>query len=173
MASTRPAPELPATPLFTVVRWAGPVGSVIVTIVVLATYPSLPDRVPTHFTGAMEADSYGPRWSVLALGAVFVALSGAMGWLADKPHRFNYPTPVTPDNAQAVYRAGAMMMGGLGCAMPILYAGLVLAVHGLPGLPLMIAGLAVLGGALVVGIWRIGRVSRIETVYHYGRERDR
>jgi uncharacterized membrane protein len=131
----------------------------IVTIVLLATYPSLPDEVPTHFNGVGEADSFGPRWSVLILAAIFTVIGALFPYLARKPQLFNLPVRVTEDNAQALYREGETMLVFMGVGLSLLYAGIGLAVHEIGGGIVLATGFTVMMGAVLIGLIRIFRVS--------------
>jgi len=131
----------------------------IVTIVLLATYPSLPDEVPTHFNGVGEADSFGPRWSVLILAAIFTVIGALFPYLARKPQLFNLPVRVTEDNAQALYREGETMLVFMGVGLSLLYAGIGLAAHEIGGGIVLATGFTVMMGAVLIGLIRIFRVS--------------
>ncbi len=137
----------------------GPAVTGIVTIVLLATYPSLPDEVPTHFNGVGEADSFGPRWSVLILAAIFTVIGALFPYLARKPQLFNLPVRVTEDNAQALYREGETMLVFMGVGLSLLYAGIGLAVHEIGGGIVLATGFTVMMGAVLIGLIRIFRVS--------------
>jgi uncharacterized membrane protein len=61
----------------------------------VTVYDSLPDRIPTHFNGAGEADAYGSRsswWMLTAMGAGTAALAiGIAMMLPRKPALLNVP----------------------------------------------------------------------------------
>ncbi|WP_340410462.1 DUF1648 domain-containing protein [Gordonia malaquae] len=155
----RPAPDYRTGPITSAARWIGPAVTGIVTIVLLATYPSLPDEVPTHFNGVGEADSFGPRWSVLILAAIFTVIGALFPYLARKPQLFNLPVRVTEDNAQALYREGETMLVFMGVGLSLLYAGIGLAVHEIGGGIVLATGFTVMMGAVLIGLIRIFRVS--------------
>ncbi len=155
----RPAPDYRTGPVTNVFRWAGLGITVIVTIAVLATYSSLPDRVPTHFSGAMEADSYGPAWAVLVLAAIFTVIGAVIPWLSTKPRLFNFPVRVTEQNAQLLYREGETMLVFVGFGVSLIYAGIALAVHEIGGGAVLGVGFAVMVGAVFVGLIRTVRAS--------------
>lgn len=69
----------------------------------LFTYPDLPASIPTHFNGAGQADSYGRKETILILPAVATLLLTGMSVLNRFPHLFNYPAPITAENARRHY----------------------------------------------------------------------
>ncbi|GEE02537.1 hypothetical protein nbrc107696_29830 [Gordonia spumicola] len=154
----RPAPNYRTGPITGAFRWVGPGVTAIVSIVLLVTYPSLPERVPTHFSGAMNADSYGPRWSVLVFVAIFSVLGGALALLARRPQLFNFPVSVTEDNAQTLYREGETMLVFVGVGVSLLYAGIGLAQHEIGGGVVLASGFTIMMGAVLIGLIRMIRV---------------
>lgn len=73
-------------------------------------YADLPDSIPTHFNAAGEADGFSNKssiWSLPILG--WVTYSG-MFILNRFPHIFNYPTPITAENAAHQYRIATKLI---------------------------------------------------------------
>jgi hypothetical protein len=116
-------------------------------------YLGLPEIVPTHFGITGDADAYGPRWNVLVLAGIWAGMQALFGLLATKPRLFNYPVPVTSENAQRLYREGERMLVWLGVALAAIFAGIGLLLFGLPG-----SLLTALGGAATVVITIVGVV---------------
>jgi hypothetical protein len=78
--------------------------------IALFSWSRLPDKVPMHYGAAGTADSWGGRWTVALLPAVGLVMYLAMSRVRRAPHQFNYPWPITRENAAGMYRAGAVLM---------------------------------------------------------------
>lgn len=74
------------------------------------SWPTLPASIPHHFDFAGNADAWGARWVVLLLPAISLAIYLMLTWVARHPHRFNYPWPITIDNAASQYRIAQSMI---------------------------------------------------------------
>lgn len=135
----------------------------VLTAILLAFYPSLPETIPTHFTLLGEPDAYGPRKTILLLAVIMGGLLAGMGWLSRKPHAFNYPLVVTDTNAQSVYREGERTLVWTTTTVFLIYLGTVIAVFGWNGSVLIGIGVAVMACALIVGIRRMITASHIPT----------
>jgi uncharacterized membrane protein len=73
-------------------------------------YGSLPDTIPTHFNVKNEVDGYGPRYVLIALPAIFLAVGALLWFISDQPHKFNYINKITPENAEREYRKGSFVL---------------------------------------------------------------
>ncbi|WP_421877857.1 DUF1648 domain-containing protein [Marinoscillum sp.] len=73
-------------------------------------YSALPDTIPSHYNAAGEADGFSGKnviWTLPAIGLVmFIGLT----ILNRFPHIFNYPTEVTEENAERLYRGGTKLI---------------------------------------------------------------
>ena len=158
--SQRPARAYTTGPITRALRWFTVLSTVGITAWLLVRYPSLPDTVATHFDARGQADDWGPRWSVLVVAGIMVVLSLALAAMSTRPRGFNYPTEVTEDNAQAIYREGERMLVWTLLGMQAIYLGIVWSVIESGGGPLLAVGLVGLIGASVVGIIRLVRAAR-------------
>lgn len=129
-------------------------------VALLASYPSLPNEIPTHFTFAGEADGWGPKSTIFILVAIFTVLTLGISWLSSRPQLLNYPFVITEDNAQACYREAVRMMVWLSVGISALYvAAAVGTITGIsPGF-LFAAVLTLTLGATAVGLVRTIRAS--------------
>lgn len=141
-------------------RWISLGAALAMSVTLLVSYPSLPETIPIHFNFAGQADGWGPRSAVLMLVGVFTVLASAITWLSFRPHVFNYPTEITEENAQAVYREGERTLIWAGAAISLGYVGMGLGslIDIDPG-PVIAVALAGTLAATVVGIVRIVRAS--------------
>ncbi len=77
---------------------------------IIVNWSEIPDRIPTHFNFAGEADGWGGKASVLILPIIATFLFKMMFILSKLPHIYNYPVEVTPDNAEGMYRNARKML---------------------------------------------------------------
>lgn len=155
----RPAPTYtpgPVTRALRAVSWmlliAGAVG-------VAVSYPRMPKSVPVHFNVTGTPDAYGPRSSILWLVIVWAVLQALLAWLSRRPRLFNYPVPVTEDNAQRLYREGERLMVGMMLTLAVSFLGIVVltATGSGVGHALIVAGLVGMVVGCIVGIVRMTR----------------
>ncbi|WP_245851144.1 DUF1648 domain-containing protein [Brachybacterium vulturis] len=156
----RPARTYATGPITRGLRWLSVLASLGTSAWILVRYPSLPDTVATHFAAGGQADDWGPRWSVLVLGAIMLLLSLLLAAMSTRPRGFNYPAEVTEDNAQAIYREGERMLVWTLLGMQPIYLGIAWATLETGGAPLLAVGLVGLIGATIVGIARTVRAAR-------------
>lgn len=97
----------------------------LIALVVLPAYyyGSLPDRIPTHFNNAGEADGFGSKSMIWMLPAIGIAMYIMLTFLQRIPHKFNYLQEITMDNAEKQYRGGLAIMRflKLWCTLIFLY----------------------------------------------------
>jgi uncharacterized membrane protein len=70
---------------------------------VINTYKSLPNIIPTHYNGAGLADGFGDKSMIFTLPLVATVLFVGLTILNKFPHIFNYPTDITTNNALKQY----------------------------------------------------------------------
>jgi hypothetical protein len=84
--------------------------------VALWGFVALPARIPIHFNAAGEVDGWGGRGWLLALPAIAAATLVPLLFLQRFPHAYNYPWPITPDNAPRQYRLARLLLAGVALA---------------------------------------------------------
>lgn len=72
------------------------IGSILV-------YVKLPDTIPVHFNMQGEADRYGSKAVIFIFPVIALILYLVLTKLNKYPHIFNYPTEITPENAEVQY----------------------------------------------------------------------
>lgn len=159
-ASSRPGRTDGPGPVTWTLRLLGVLASLGITVGILVAYPGLPDIIPTHIGVSGAADDWGPKLSILVLAGVMLALSIGLALLSARPRIFNYPIPVTEDNAQAVYREGERMMVWVLLALQAIYLGLAVSVVNAGGGAVIAIGAVAMVGAVVLGIIRLLRAAR-------------
>ena len=88
------------------------------------SYSNLPDTIPTHFNAAGEADGFGRKASIVSLPVVASLLYIGLTLLNRVPHMFNFPTPVTQDNALRQYTNATRMIRFLKLILVLVFAGI-------------------------------------------------
>jgi uncharacterized membrane protein len=88
------------------------------------SYSSLPDSIPTHFNAAGEADGFGRKASIVGLPVIATLLYIGLTFLNRVPHIFNFPTPVTQDNALRQYTNATRMIRYLKLILVLVFAGI-------------------------------------------------
>ena len=88
------------------------------------SYSSLPDTIPTHFNAAGEADGFGRKASIVSLPLIATLLYVGLTILNRVPHIFNFPTPVTQDNALKQYTNATRMIRFLKLILVLVFAGI-------------------------------------------------
>jgi uncharacterized membrane protein len=88
------------------------------------SFSSLPDSIPTHFNVAGEADGFGRKASIVGLPLIATLLYIGLTVLNRVPHIFNFPTPVTPDNALRQYTNATRMIRYLKLILVLVFAGI-------------------------------------------------
>ena len=88
------------------------------------SYSNLPDSIPTHFNAAGEADDYGRKASIFGLPVVASLLYIGLTLLNRVPHIFNFPTPVTQENALIQYMNATRMIRFLKLILVVVFGGI-------------------------------------------------
>jgi uncharacterized membrane protein len=88
------------------------------------SYSNLPDTIPTHFNAAGEADGFGRKASIVGLPIIATLLYIGLTLLNRFPHSFNFPTPVTQDNALPQYTNATRMIRYLKLILVLVFAGI-------------------------------------------------
>lgn len=88
------------------------------------SYSSLPDSIPTHFNAVGEADGFGTKASIIGLPLIATLLYIGLTLLNRFPHIFNFPTPITPDNALSQYTNATRMIRYLKLILVLVFAGI-------------------------------------------------
>jgi glucosylceramidase len=86
-----------------VLEWTGWLSLALLWFITLRLWVQLPEQIPIHFDMALRPDAYGDKNELLVLALVGSALFLGMTMLNKYPHYFNYPVPITPENAKSEY----------------------------------------------------------------------
>ena len=104
----RPRIDLPATGLDKALDAFSLAGVMLIVALMVAVWDKLPARVPTHFGMSGPPDGWGARSSLLLFVIAPLVIHIVLTILARFPWIYNYPTKVTLENAERLYRLGAV-----------------------------------------------------------------
>jgi uncharacterized membrane protein len=90
----------------------------------ISHYSTLPETIPTHYNAAGEADGFGSKASIIGLPVIATLLYIGLTLLNRVPHIFNFPTPVTQDNALSQYTNATRMIRYLKLILVLVFAGI-------------------------------------------------
>lgn len=120
--SERPIIDLPYTSQDLALE-AVALGGVLLTIGMLVLFWSvLPAVVPTHFGVTGEVDGWGDKRTILILPSVSLLLYLMFTLLCRYPHKFNYPWPITAQNARRQYRLALSVMAWFKAEVILLFS---------------------------------------------------
>ena len=76
-------------------------------------WTALPPVVPTHFGITGMPDAWGSKWLELLPLALGTVLYGGLTIMGRYPHLFNYPWPITQENAPQHYQLARTLVTAL------------------------------------------------------------
>ena len=85
------------------IRIIGLTGLIALVALTATTLQSAPEKVPLHFDFAGTPDRWGSPLELLGLPLVGLVLWIMLTVLTRYPHAYNYPTIITPENAERHY----------------------------------------------------------------------
>lgn len=106
----RPKLHIPRTRTEIALEVVGVAAMAGLVVFALRAWPTLPASVPVHFGVSGRADAWGGRDSLLALLGLSFAFYAGLSVLERFPHRYNYPVPVTAENAPRLYLLGRQLI---------------------------------------------------------------
>ena len=86
------------------------VGLTVLFLLPVLFYNQLPERIPIHFNAAGEPDGYSGREGIWLLPGIGLVLFVLLTAINRSPETFNYPTKITPENAESKYRNAMQMI---------------------------------------------------------------
>lgn len=88
----------------------GALGIIVMIALVIAYFGQLPDTIPGHFDYKGKVNGMSGKSVVLVLPAVAVVTFIGLTIGVRFPHLFNYPLPITEQNAERQYKNSALMI---------------------------------------------------------------
>ncbi len=99
----KPRLKLELTTVDKVFEIAGWLLIIAVWMLVITNFANLPHNIPTHYNIAGQPDDFGGKGNILILPLIATILFVGLTIINKFPHVFNYPTPITADNALEQY----------------------------------------------------------------------
>jgi uncharacterized membrane protein len=109
----RPVLHLPRTPFETLLAALTLLGIIVILAMTVWGYFTLPAIIPTHYNIWGAPNAYGGKASLLALPILAICLALLLTFLSRYPHRYNYPWPITLENAPRQYTLARLLMRAL------------------------------------------------------------
>ncbi len=107
---TRPVPRLRYNAPEWILEAIGVACIVAAFAIIIGNWALLPERIPIHFTVDGEVDGWGSRTAIVTVPCVMTFVYVGLTALVRVPHFFNYPWPITEENAERQYRAARMLL---------------------------------------------------------------
>lgn len=80
---------------------------------IIVVYPQLPDSIPIHFDLQGTVDGWGKKSNILLYPLISLFIYSGMTVLNRYPHLFNYPVPITENNAEKQYQLAKSLVSTL------------------------------------------------------------
>lgn len=128
--SPRPILPLTRSPAEKVWDTVAIVGLLVTVLLAVYTFAFVQGPVPTHFNAAGEPDAFGSKGVLLLLLIPAVSATALFAGLRGVPHTFNYPVPITPENAERQYRLGRELLASVGAGLAWTMAAVALSIAG-------------------------------------------
>ena len=84
-------------------------------------FNSLPEIIPTHYGTSGNADDYGSKKTLFLIPFIVTIIVLGMRWLNRYPHKFNYMTAITEENAERQYRMATRLIRYLQFILSVLF----------------------------------------------------
>lgn len=101
--NARPVLALPRSSFENSLEFLGAVGLLLMFAMIAQYWPSLPERIPSHFGVSGQPDAWSGKGTLLILPLLSAALYVGLTVLSRYPHVYNYMWPITPQNAATQY----------------------------------------------------------------------
>jgi uncharacterized membrane protein len=110
MRTNRPILQLPLSSREMLLEAASIAGVVTCIMMPALVWKSIPQIIPSHFDLSGKADAMGSKSFLLSIPGMAVLIYATLTAISRFPHIFNYPFPVSEDNAERLYRVGREIM---------------------------------------------------------------
>lgn len=120
--ATQPILRLPLSPTLVALEIAAAVGILAIALFLFQSWASLPPTIPVHFGLTGKPDAWGSKQILWILLALVVVLYLGLTVVNRFPHTFNYPYPITEQNALRQYQLALGLMGWMKADLIWLFA---------------------------------------------------
>jgi uncharacterized membrane protein len=108
--SPRPKIKVEKTNLERILGIVSFVMVVMLWVYLFMSWPSIPDKIPAHFSFLGEVDSWGSKISLIAFPIIMTVLYLMLTILSAFPQYYNYAVVITAENAAAQYENARTFM---------------------------------------------------------------
>ena len=102
----RPVISLGLSPVLVAVELLAAIAILLAVLLIVQFWAVLPDRIPIHFGYRGLADAWGDKVTIWIVPAVAAIIFAVLTAVSRYPHTFNYPVPITSENARRQYVLG-------------------------------------------------------------------
>ncbi len=120
--STRPVLQWPKSSLEIGLETAAALGLLTMLYAIIKYWPLLPETIPHHFDVSGKSDAWGGKWILWLLPGISLAIYIGLTVLSQYPHIYNYPWPITEQNAAAQYHLARTLIGALKTGIVLIFA---------------------------------------------------
>ncbi|MHC1705427.1 MAG: DUF1648 domain-containing protein [Tenuifilaceae bacterium] len=117
----RPKIHIELKPVDIIIEVIGLIALLLLIFLPIFHFSELPPKIPTHFNALGQPDSYGSRNIILLLPLLGILLYSGLTILNRFPHIFNYPVPISNNNAERLYIIGTRTIRFLKTIIVILF----------------------------------------------------
>ncbi len=94
----------------------------ILVLLPLYYFSELPDEIPRHFDHKGDPTALSSKNIIWLFPTIGTVMYIALAWLTRVPHLYNYPKPITADNARRQYRNATRLVRMLNTVIVSLFA---------------------------------------------------
>jgi uncharacterized membrane protein len=121
---SRPMLPIPRTPLEKRLEALTALGLIALIAMTVWGYFALPAVIPTHYGLSGAPNAYGGKGSLALLPIVSICLVVLLTVLSRFPHLYNYPWPITTENAPRQYTLARLLLRWITLEMVWMFCGL-------------------------------------------------
>jgi uncharacterized membrane protein len=121
---SRPVLHLPRTQFEKLLEALTALGIIILIAMTVWGYFALPAVIPTHYGFSGAPNGYGGKGNLLTLPIVSICLAVLLTVLSRYPHIYNYPWPITAENAPRQYYLARLLLWWITLEMVWMLCGL-------------------------------------------------
>ena len=107
----KPVLKLPLTNYEKVLEIISAVGIIVIVLLTITSWDSIPDRIPMHFDILGVPDAWQGKGWLLFCPIVALGLYLSLSIVNKYPHAFNYLWKITEENAKAQYQNARFLCG--------------------------------------------------------------
>jgi uncharacterized membrane protein len=99
---------------------------VLLWLLTIYNFLRLPSSIPLHFSSSGEPDNYGNKATLFLIPFINTVLFILLSYLNKRPHLFNFPVKITPENAQAQYKNAIRLLRVMKLVIGIIFTTIVI-----------------------------------------------